>query len=161
MSAALVLAATLCYQGMHTLRQDPLPVLVGLESRDDYLARNLGTHDAAMDLLNERVPQQGRVLLLWEPRSYYSRVPTEPDPILDRWPWLVFRHGGDLEAIAGELRAQGYTHVLYHRAGAELVRRAELDPLSEADWDALDRFLDLYLDEQARAGDAYVLYTVQ
>jgi 4-amino-4-deoxy-L-arabinose transferase-like glycosyltransferase len=160
MSVALVLAANVCTQSYQVLRRRPLPVLVGLESRRDYLERNLGAHYAAMELLNDRVSQEGRVLLLWEPRSYYSHVPTEPDPILDRWPWLVSRHDGDLDAIAAELRAQGYTHVLYHRAGAELVRRANLDPLREADWNALNRFLELHLDPEAQAGDAYVLYVL-
>ena len=164
MSVVLVLAANLCYQSYNTLRQRPLPVLVGLESRADYLARNLGAHYAAMELLNERVPEQGRVLFLWEPRSYYSHVPAEPDAILDRWPWLLSRHdAGDRErqsAMAGELREQGYTHILYHRAGAELVRRTGLDPLSEQDWIALDDWLEFYLDPQAQIGETYVLYAL-
>jgi hypothetical protein len=97
---------------------------------------------------------------LWEPRSYYSRVPTEPDAILDRWPWLLSRHGADLGAIDADLRAEGYTHVLYHRAGADLVRRAGLDPLREADWAALERYLERYLDEETQIGEAYVLYAL-
>jgi hypothetical protein len=161
LSVALVLAANLCHQFLSTLHQRPLPFLVGAENRADYLARNLGTHYAAMALLSDRLSDQDRVLLLWEPRSYYSQVPTEPDAILDRWPWLVSRHGNDLGAIAGELRVQGYTHVLYHRTGASLVRDAALDPLSESDWAALDRFLDRYLDKQAQVGQAYVLYALR
>jgi hypothetical protein len=160
LSVALVLAANLCHQVLYTLRQRPLPALVGLESRDDYLARTLGAHYAAMEALNARLSAQERVLFLWEPRSYYSRVPTEPDAILDRWPWLLSRHGADLGAIDAELRAEGYTHVLYHRAGADLVRRAGLDPLREADWAALDRYLERYLDEETQMGEAYVLYAL-
>jgi hypothetical protein len=164
LSVALVLAANLCAQCLYTLNRRPLPVLVGAESRDDYLARNLGAHYAAMQLVNESVSPSERVLFLWEPRSYYSRVPTEPDAILDRWPWLVSRHDGAppavAAAVAGELREQGYSFVLYHRAGAELVRRARLDPLTKQDWKALDAFLDGCLVERARVGDAYVLYAL-
>jgi hypothetical protein len=161
LAVALVLAANLGYQFVHTLDQRPLPVLVGLESRRDYLTRTLGAHYAAMEAVNERLSDRDRVLFLWEPRSYYSHVPTQPDPILERWPWLVSRHDADLDAIDDELRAQGYTYILYHRAGADLVRRAKLDPLSEADWAALDRYLDRYLTEQVQIGDAYVLYALQ
>jgi hypothetical protein len=160
LSVALVLVANLGHQFLSTLAQRPLPVLVGLESRDDYLTRRLGAHYAAMQAVDEHVSSPGRVLFLWEPRSYYSRVPAEPDAILERWPWLLAQHGTNLEAIDVELRAQGYTHVLYYRAGADLVRRAALDPLTEADWAALDRYLDHYLDEQAQIGDAYVLYAL-
>lgn len=158
LSVALVLAANLGHQVLHMLEQRPLPVLVGLESRESYLARNLGAHHAAMELLNKRVADTDRVLFLWEPRSYYGRVPSQPDAILDRWPWLVHRHNADLDAIEEELRTLGYTHILYHRAGADLVRHTRLDPLTKADWAALDAFLDRYLIEQAQIGDAYVLY---
>lgn len=160
LSVALALAAGLCGQVLYTMHQRPLPVLIGAESRASYLARNLGAHHAAMQIVSQAVPKRGQILFLWEPRSYYSRVPTEPDAILDRWPWLVHRHKADLDGIAGELYDQGYTHVLYHRAGADLVRRAALDPLGGEDWTALERFIDLYLDEQARVNDAYVLYAL-
>jgi 4-amino-4-deoxy-L-arabinose transferase-like glycosyltransferase len=160
LSVALVLALNLCDQFLYTLAQRPLPMLVGLESQDDYLARNLGTHYQAMQVLDEHLAETDRALFLWEPRSYYCRVAAEPDAILDRWPWLVSRHNADLNAIDDELRSQGYTHILYHRAGADLVRRAKLDPWSQADWAALDRFLDRYLVEQAQIGQAYVLYAL-
>jgi hypothetical protein len=41
-----------------------------------------------------------------------------------------------------------------------LVRQAKLDPVSETDWAALDRFLDRYLDRQQEVGEAYVLYAL-
>jgi hypothetical protein len=120
----------------------------------------LQAHYAAMELTNDQVPQEGRVLFLWEPRSYYCRVPAQPDAILDRWAWLLHRHEGDLAAIAGELRAEGYTHVLYHRAGADLVRRANLDPLTEEDWATLEAFLEEYVASEGEAGEAYLLYRI-
>jgi hypothetical protein len=101
------------------------------------------------------------VLFLWEPRSYYSDVASEPDAILERWPWLVYRHDADLEAIDEELHAKGYTHVLYYRAGADLVQRAQLDPLGEREWAALDRYLDQHLEVEEEIGDAYVLYALR
>jgi hypothetical protein len=160
MSVVLVLAANLVYQGLNTHSLRPLSVLVGSETRQGYLARNLQAHYAAIELTNEVVPQEGRVLFLWEPRSYYCRVPAQPDAILDRWAWLLHRHAGNLAAIAGELQQEGYTHVLYHRAGAEFVRRASLDPLQEEDWAALDAFLKRYLEKEGGAGEAYVLYRI-
>jgi hypothetical protein len=161
MSVALVLAANLCYQFLDTLRIQPLPVLVGEESREEYLARNLGAHYAAMELVNERVPEEGQVLHLWEPRSYYCQRAVQPDPILERWAWLRHRYDGDLDAIARALRTEGYTHLLLHRAGLEFVRQNRLDPLSDEDFAALDAFIVTYLRMEAQVGKAYQLYRLQ
>jgi 4-amino-4-deoxy-L-arabinose transferase-like glycosyltransferase len=160
LSAALVLAGNLCYQFLATVRLRPVPVLVGEESREAYLERNLGAHYAAMELVNARVPVEGRVLFLWEPRSYYCLRPAQPDAILERWAWLMHRHEADLGSIARALQEEGYTHLLLHNAGRDLVRRARLDPIEDADHVALDAFLAAYARERGRVGEAYTLYEV-
>jgi 4-amino-4-deoxy-L-arabinose transferase-like glycosyltransferase len=159
-SVALVLAANLCYQFLDVLRQRPLPLLVGLESREAYLERNLGVYYAAMKQVNERTPEGGRVLFLWEPRSYYCQRAVQPDPILERWAWLLHLHGGDLESIAGALRKEGYTHLLIHRAGRDFVLYMRIDPLGEPNAAALDLFLASYARELASVGEVYALYEV-
>ena len=158
MSVVLVLAANLCYQAIHTLRIRPLPVLVGEESREAFLTRTLGAHYAAMELVNERLSDGESALFLWEPRSYYCRRPAQPDPILERWAWLRHRYGDNADAIARLLQSEGYTHVLLHRAGMELIRETNLDPLTDADLAALDAFAAAYWVEEAAVGDAYQLY---
>jgi 4-amino-4-deoxy-L-arabinose transferase-like glycosyltransferase len=158
MSVVLVLVANMSYQLIYVLRIRPLPVLVGEESREVFLTRTLGAHYAAMQLVNERVPVDGRVLFLWEPRSYYCRRAVQPDAILERWAWLRHQHGDDLPAIARRLNREGYAYVLLHRAGLELVREAELDPLADADFDALETFIDTFLREEGAVREAYELY---
>jgi 4-amino-4-deoxy-L-arabinose transferase-like glycosyltransferase len=158
MTVVLVLAANLSTQFLATLRISPLPVLFGQESREEFLSRNLQAHYAAMGLVNERVPEGGYVLFLWEPRSYYSKRAVQPDPILERWGWLLYQHGGDLDAVASALREEGYTHVLHYRAGMESRRRSRLDPLTEEDFAAWDAFAASHLQEEARVGEAYSLY---
>ena len=158
MSVALVLAANLCYQFIYTVQNHPVAVLVGVESRAAYLRRTLGAHYAAMEAVNERVPGDGRVLFLWEPRSYYCERDAQPDPILERWAWLRHRYGDDLGAIARALDREGYTHVLLHRAGLALVLQAQLDPVSDADVAALEAFRSAFLREEATVGEAYELY---
>jgi hypothetical protein len=157
LSVALVLAANLCYHGLYAVRVGPLAALVGLETRDAFLERNLGTYYAAMKLVNERVPAEGRVLFLWEPRSYYCERRVQPDPILERWAWLRHKHG-DAGAIRRALVAEGYTHVLLHRAGLDLVVQAQLDPLEEADLVGLQQFVGAYLVLDDAVPGAYELY---
>jgi hypothetical protein len=161
MSIALVLAANLCYQSLDTLRIRPLPTLVGEESGEEYLTRNLGAHYMAMGSVNERVPEDGQVLFLWEPRSYYCRRTAQPDPILERWAWLYHQHDGDPGTIARALREEGYTHVLLHRAGLEFMRQNRLDPLSDGHFAALETFTEVHLRQEARVGEAYQLYRLR
>lgn len=158
MSVVLVLASNLCYQLLGVVRIDPLGVLVGEESREAFLTRNLGAHYAAMELVNERVPAEGRVLFLWEPRSYYCRRAVQPDPILERWAWLLHQHGGNVDDVARALQDEGYTHLLFHRAGFDFVRQDQLDPPDESDLAAWDVFAARYLHEEGHVGETYVLY---
>jgi hypothetical protein len=158
MSIALVFAANLCYQGLYTMRIRPLPVLVGQEPREAFLARNLGAHYEAMSMVNGRVSESGRVLFLWEPRSYYCLRPAQPDPILERWAWLRHQHGDDLDRMADALWQGGYTHLLLYRDGLERARQIGVDALDDAQVTALETFLDRYWDEAASVGNAYQLY---
>jgi len=162
MSATLVLAANLCYQGLDVLRIRPLPVLVGEESRDKFLIRNLGAYYAAMQLVNERASaDDDRVLFLWEPRSYYCFRRVQPDPILDRWAWLRQRFSGDLTAIANWLHQEGYTYVLLHQAGLDFVSQSFREKLDVADLNAWQQFALEYLQPVDSVGNAYQLYLLK
>ncbi len=161
MSVALVLAANLCGQFLYVVRVNPLAVLTGVESRDAFLRRTLGAHYVAMRTIDEVVSPEEKVLFLWEPRSYYCRRPAQPDPILERWGWLLYRHGGDLASIARELHDDGYTHILLYREGMLLVRRNRLDPLEEEDFAAWDEFAGQCLNVEREVGKAYVLYRLE
>lgn len=160
MSVTLVLAGNVCYQFLETLRLRPLPVLVGEESREQFLGRNLGAHYAAMELVNGRVPEDGQVLFLWEPRTYYCQRAAQPDAILEQWAWRMHQQGGDVTAIARSLESEGYTHILLHRAGLEFMRRTRLDPLSDADLQGWDTFAADYLRSVATVGEAYELFSL-
>jgi hypothetical protein len=101
--------------------------LVGVESREAYLARHLGAYGAALRFINTELPRDARIVFLWEPRSYYAARATQPDAILDAWAHLRWQYH-DAATIAGEWRARGYTHVLLHRAGIGLHSAIGLRP---------------------------------
>jgi hypothetical protein len=160
LSVALVLAADLCYHVLYTTRVGPLAVIAGVETRASFLERNLGAHYAAMEAINERVPAAGKVLFLWEPRSYYCERPAQPDPILERWAWLRHRYGGP-DAIYRVLMSEGYTHVLLYRAGLELTHPSAVDSPGDADLAALDAFVGSHLEEVASISGRYELYRLR
>ena len=137
------------------------PVLMALESRQDYLEANLGWHARAVQAVQD-LPPGAKTLLLWEPRSLYCLPACEPDDILDRW--LRERYGESLSdpprtaaEIHETLRLAGYTHLLDYSAGAQFLKEEQRMPYRPADWQAYEEFLELLPDGQ-EFGDVYTLY---
>jgi hypothetical protein len=154
----LVLLFNVVYHALDVIRLRPLQYLVGEESRDDLLLRQLGGHYLAMHVVAE-LPPDARVQFLWEPRSYYSQRVVQPDPILETWKYVCDVHDHDVDAIAAEWQGRGVTHLLLHVAGMELVAQEtpdHLTPLDVAAWEALRV---QYLDVVWEMPDAFVLYT--
>jgi Dolichyl-phosphate-mannose-protein mannosyltransferase len=119
-AAAICFALTVIGQAVQTLQLDNLAELAGAQSRDAYLAQQLGPYATAMQRLDSLGPH-ARVLLLWEPRSYLTHARVAPDMYLDRFN-LLYRRCGDVAGITRCLRAQGYTHVLVYQQGLRLLR---------------------------------------
>jgi len=155
---SFTLALTALQAALGFFGASPLGVATGSESESEFLTGRLGQYALAMRAI-DGLPEGSRVRFLWEPRSYYCRsgLTCEPDALLDRW-WHERRLGGDAAEILSAWSRQGVTHVLYYRLGAEAVRAAGFDPLTDADWDELEHFLteDLGIAESFDA--AYTLY---
>src|SRR5262249_17488765 len=112
----LVLAVTLLTQVLGLLELNPLAYMVGAETRQRFLLRQLGPHAEAMQAVSS-LPASARVQLMWEPRSYLAGRIVRADPLLDALPHLV-AVTGSLEDGVRRLRADGFTHVLVYEAGA-------------------------------------------
>jgi hypothetical protein len=159
MTFSVVLALNVVGQGLRVLSFDPLGYFVGYESRQGYLSRVLGDYYRALEGLEKSVPEDGKVLLLWEPRSYYSPRQAQPDLILDNWAHL--RHRLGMEAgIAEHLRAEGYTHVLLYRRGLDYVIDENESQLSAKDLEQFDVFVDREL-KQVKTSGIYHLYELR
>lgn len=152
LALALLLFSTLTV----FLRIKPLPVALGLESRDDYLARRLGIYHLAMEGVNA-LPADSRVVFLWEPRSYACRVDCWPDALLDRFLHLTYLHP-DADSIARAWREAGVTHVLLYRRGMGAIIEAGFDPVTPRDLAIMDNLQTFHLSPIAEWGDAYLLY---
>ncbi|MCB8986956.1 MAG: glycosyltransferase family 39 protein [Ardenticatenaceae bacterium] len=136
---------------------NPVPVVVGLESKAHYLQRTLGTYEEAITAVNQ-LPSQSHVQFLWEARSYYCQVFCQPDPILDTWLHLTQGQGYDAAQIAQAWQAAGVTHVLMHDAGLNFVLQAKFDPVTEADLAVWEEFSKNYLQPIQIWPDEYTLY---
>ena len=108
-----------------------------------------------MDAVNG-LPAGSKTLLLYETRSLYCRPDCFPDEILDRWKreWSIHH---DEQAILDSWKAQGFSHILFYRLGAQFNRESG-DPHNTAEeWQALDRFL-AKLPEPVSLEGVYELY---
>lgn len=135
---------------------DPIPVVMGSQSREDYLSEQLGGYGDALKEINT-LPPGSRVYFLWEPRTLYcQQVTCYLDGTLDNW-WYLRNATEDVAQIQPMLCQKGITHVLVNDLGLEVVRQLPSN-LEAADWSAFETFKRDALDEIINFGESYSLY---
>jgi 4-amino-4-deoxy-L-arabinose transferase-like glycosyltransferase len=159
---SIILAIVFVISGLrelfHFVKVDPFPVLLGYQSEDEFLEKNLYSFGSAMVEINQ-LPPGSNVAFLWEPRGYYCRIPCNPDEVFDAW-WYWRRTSGDSKDIAETLRNQGVSHILLYNYGPIFWK--EHGTLFEPeDWVVLDHFLANELDAVADFGDLHALYRLK
>jgi hypothetical protein len=140
---------------------NPVPVILGVESRDSYLTRRLGWYYPVIEYLNEHLPQDSTVLFLWEPRTYHCELDCRPDALLDRWLHEMHLHDRDVDAVADRWRGEGVTHVLLHRTGLDHILERGFDPVTSEDMEALNALRSEHLRLEKKFGAAYELYRLE
>lgn len=150
---ALMLAAFNEWQSW--VKRNPLPVLMGLESTDDYLFRELGAYYRAMQEIG-KVDLHDKVLFLWEPRVFYCQGDCLTDATLDNW-WYLRQAFPQSDDLKSELCGHGLTQVLLYHTGAEWMQK-QPSIYSEQDWQALSSFLESEAEVVASINDEYSLY---
>lgn len=128
----VVLSLNIISNGLALAADNPLAYLTGAETRAAYLARHLGAYDTVSQFVNTRLPSDARVLFLWETRAYYFRRAVQPDALLDTFAHQRFLCR-DADSIAAMWRKMGYTHILLHRQGLEVMLATQYDPISADD----------------------------
>mgnify|MGYP000924424174 CR=1 FL=1 len=156
LSAMLILV--MIFTGVQELsrfgQSHPLSVVMGTESPQEYLADALGWYAPAVESLQD-LPEGSKVLMLWEARGYYAPLTSTADLWIDRWRVDYWKYG-NAQQILASWKEQGYTHLLYYKSGADLVR-SEKNVLEDAGWQELDRLTAL-LPMVQDFGGTYVLY---
>jgi hypothetical protein len=157
-----VLALNVFEIGVQTVRQRAFPALLGEITSETYLDENLGWFAPTMRSI-QKLPSQARVLMLWEPRSFYCWPKCEPDEILDRW--LHDRYARDElspqspQEILSSWKQMGYTHVLLYKLGVDFIRAniTQNSNYQQVDWLALQELLG-QLSVIEDFGQTYILY---
>ena len=152
----LIVGLNLWQDAINMVQSGPASVILGVRSREDYLADNLGWHAVAMRGVKS-LPVNSKTLFLWEPRGYYAPLEIQADVWIDRW-YLDRISIGEPELILDAWQEQGFTHLLVYRSGAQF-EKAQKEALTEDDWRALDELLS-GLPTLEEFGGAYELYSL-
>jgi 4-amino-4-deoxy-L-arabinose transferase-like glycosyltransferase len=114
-----VVSATLIYSILYFINVNPLPVVLGNEAKEDFLKRRVAGY-SAKKYIQENLPHNSKVLLVWSGQSYYCDERCLPDTEHNRWTQISTRHS-DIRGISTELRAMGITHLLLNYQDLDFI----------------------------------------
>jgi len=144
---------------------DPLPYLLGGQSRTEYLAHHLNSgwspgYYNVMQVINETLPQDSKVgFVSPESRVYYCQRDYVHHP---------FRRGGTAEEMAAVVQEQGLTHLLVSWSG--ITYYLNYDPAADDEkqhqrWIAFSNELERFLNDHAvlehNEQDSFGLYRLE
>lgn len=117
-------------------------VLLGLEGREEFLARRLDYYACAR-FASERLGQNDRLLVVGEQRSYYLDRPHEATTVYAPNPFIVWSNEAeDPAALAARLRARYDALIFVPRESRRLgASMGEFTERGLANWEALERSL--------------------
>ena len=136
MLVILTLAVGLLGQVMLTVGLDPWPYLAGLRSREQHLEKYTSQRLVqTIEVLNETLTPDDKVLFVWEPRTYGLRVPHDADIVFDNYAQRLALYGSP-EAVVEGLRSEGFTHLLVNEfVYPWMVKDFPITPEEQAAWE--------------------------
>jgi hypothetical protein len=108
----VMLVANLTWQASLLVQEDPIPVVLGLEDREDYLADHNHPPYRAIRFINQ-LPSGSRVFFVGNGQSYYVTTDHVADVNHDNWGHLLYQCGEEFAHIRQALMVRGITHVYY------------------------------------------------
>ncbi|MCH7760419.1 glycosyltransferase family 39 protein [candidate division TA06 bacterium] len=117
---------------------NPLPVVLGIQRKEDYLAEHLNYYPV-VDYANRTLPEEAKILFLGETRTYYCERKTLSNSAYDKTiliemirstyrtrkgetgtphSELLTSNSPSLENLINHLKNEGVTHVLYNEEEA-------------------------------------------
>ncbi len=116
---AIVITLTLAENIMFVLQRNPLAVAVGAQSREAYIQRIAPSYYELMQSMDD-LPADAHIYYLFEPRSYDMPRRVQPDALVTNFVHDQFLFKSP-DAIIGNWKAQGYTHILVYETGMQFI----------------------------------------
>jgi hypothetical protein len=105
-----MLLATLMYSFLHFVDVQPLRVVLGTESKADFLRREVSDY-AAKEYIQSNLSADTLVFMPWDARGYYCDSRCLPDWLRSEWVALTSQNASPT-AVAAELREMDVSHLL-------------------------------------------------
>jgi hypothetical protein len=122
-----MVGATVVYSILYLILVRPAGVVIGAESKDNFLRRLVEDYPAIQFVQSELEPQS-RVLMLWDGRAYYCDERCIPDVDHTQWTQLVSQTQ-DVMEVAYSLKEIGVTHLLLSVSDLDFI--LQHDPTEE------------------------------
>jgi hypothetical protein len=122
-----MVATTLIYSILFFANISPVKVILGSESKTGFLERNIALFKM-LQYIKRQLPEQARVLMLWDGRGYYCDERFLPDTSQSQWTALVSQTW-KVNQIAKDLHQQGVTHLLFSTQDAEFIGQYDVSGL--------------------------------
>jgi hypothetical protein len=122
-----MVAVTIIYSLIFFFDIAPYQVVTGAVSKDMFLRRTVADY-AALRFIQTELPEQARVLMLWDGSGYYCDARCLPDVDHARWTYLVMQQP-TVDAMTKQLKREGITHLLFNVESADFI--AQHDPTGD------------------------------
>jgi 4-amino-4-deoxy-L-arabinose transferase-like glycosyltransferase len=119
----LCISVSLLDFGLFVLARNPIATALGIESKQAYYEKYQPTYADALALVNQ-TPENASVYFLYEPRSYGMNRTVQSDLVLDNLDHDFYLNHTP-ENVLQAWQAEGYTYVLYQKAGDSMLAFSE------------------------------------
>lgn len=97
-------------QGLYFYNVKPLSVIIGQETKNDFLRRNVFIYNA-QEFINTKLSSSSKILMPWNGQSYYCRNCV---PDADQITWIIIAGSNPkVESIIEKLNHLGISHILF------------------------------------------------
>ena len=119
---------------------DPYAVVIGKETRENYLTRKVNYYRAVHDCL-ALLPGNAKTLFWGESRSYYAPPRSVVPTVFDPHPLAAMSNDARSSAdLAAQLKAGGFTHILVNSHElARLGTGRSLSPEGKQRWEGFQK----------------------
>jgi hypothetical protein len=156
----LFLVGNLAWQTALLMQEGSIPVVLGLESRKEYLLDHNNPPYGAIHFINQ-LPSESKVFFVGNGQSYYVNTEHMADVNHANWGHLIYRYGERPEQLHQALISQGFTHIFY--SGYDFEWQLEFDAEGQIaeELTLFDQFVENCARLTYDAGENSQIYTLQ
>jgi hypothetical protein len=137
----LFLVGNLAWQAALLMQEGSIPVVLGLESRKEYLLDHNNPPYGAIHFINQ-LPSESKVFFVGNGQSYYVNTEHMADVNHANWGHLIYRYGESPEQLHQALISQGFTHIFYSGYDFEWQLEFDTEGHIAKELTLFDKFID-------------------